>query len=433
MRVLIISHNVISETNNMGKTLLSYFRGFKADEVAEFYIQEKLPGNATVCNSFYRVTDRDALKSVFGKKVGTAFSLEKSLPESAVSTSGAVETIRQYGRKRNALVYTLRNAVWALAHWKNKKLVTWLKTFNPDVIFFMAGDYSFMFDITSAIQELLKKPVVVCCVDDYFLFNRNERSLLGKAQHRSYMKSVHKLMAKASCILTISDSMGEKYGKLFAVPCYTLHTSARKRDSSGSEHRKGISYFGNLGFKRFEQLAEIGTTIKKIGMPDFSRVDVYSGEKNPANLVGLTESNGISFHGEITSNEVATLMDHSAAIIHAESFDPQIMEMIRYSVSTKIADSLMNGPCLIAYGPEGIASIDYLKKNNAAYVITNPERLADGLREILTNEKLRTEIVKNARALAARNHDESVNPKKVREWLQLAVADSLLDHTNEEH
>ena len=68
MRVLIIGHNAIGETNNMGKTLLSYFRGFSPDEVAEFYIQAKEPKNAEVSNSYYRVTDQDALKSVFGKK-----------------------------------------------------------------------------------------------------------------------------------------------------------------------------------------------------------------------------------------------------------------------------------------------------------------------------------------------------------------------------
>lgn len=78
----------------------------------------------------------------------------------------------------------------------------------------------------------------------------------------------------------------------------------------------------------------------------------------------------------------------------------------------------MYGPCLIAYGPEGIASIDYLKENNAAYVISRPEDLEKGLTEILTNVALREQIIKNARALAKRNHNADVNPKKVREWLE---------------
>ena len=421
MKVLLISHNVISETNNMGKTMLSYFQAFAPEEIAEFYIQEKEPKNASVCNSFYRITDRDALKSVFWKKVGTSFHLTKSWPESVAPTIGAVETIRQYGRKRNAPVYIMRNAVWSLAHWKSKEMLFWLHDFNPDVIFFMSGDYSFMYKITLEIQEMLQKPLVVCCVDDYYLYNRNEGSALGRLQHRSFMKSVNRLMDKASCILTTSDSMGDAYHKLFNKPCFTLHTSAKRRSCSDKTERSGIAYFGNLGFRRFEQVAEIGKAVKRLNVNNIHEIDVYSGEKNPDNLMGLTRENGVHFHGEISSADVAARMDKCLAIIHTESFRPEFMNMTRYSVSTKIADSLLNGPCLIAYGPEGIASIDYLKKNKAAYVITRPEDLENGLREVLTNEELRAEIVENARVLGSKNHDESVNPQKVRKWLQMAV------------
>lgn len=425
MRVLLIGHNVISETNNMGKTLLAYFRDFTPDEVAEFYIQEKEPKNAAVCSNYYRITDRDALKSVFGKKPGISFHLDKSTAEDNRAMTGTVENIRQYGRKRNAFVYTVRNAVWSLAHWKTKEFASWLKNYNPDVIFFMAGDYSFMYKITLSIQEMFQKPLVVCCVDDYYLFNRNEDSFLGRQQHDSYMKCVHKLMAKASCLFTISDSMAEAYHNLFNKPCFTLHTSAKKRLDSNDKDRCGIAYFGNLSFRRFEQLVEMGKAVKRLGIEGVEYIDVYSGEKNPDNLVGLTEENGIRFHGEIPASEVAERMDQCMAIIHTESFRPRIMNMIKYSVSTKIADSLLNGPCLIAYGPEELASIDYLKKNNAAYVITKAEDLESGLREILTDEELRSEIVANARKLAAKNHDEAVNPKKVREWLQMAIDGSF--------
>ena len=423
MKVLLISHNVISETNNMGKTMLSYFQAFSPEEIAEFFIQEKEPRNASVCNSFYRITDRDALKSVFWKKVGTSFHLTKSLPESVSPTIGAVETIRQYGRKRNAFVYTARNAVWRLAHWKTDELISWLRDFDPDVIFFMAGDYGFMYRITLEIQEMLRKPLVVCCVDDYYLYNRNERSVLGRFQHTAYMKTVHKVIERASCILTISDSMGAAYRELFGKPCFTLHTSSGKRCSERTDVQEKVAYFGNLGYKRYEQLVRIGRTIKSLDLPRTRGVDVYSGEKNPEHLRDLTEENGVFFHGEIAAAEVGTYMDECLAIIHTESFDPQIQQMIKYSVSTKIADSLMNGPCLIAYGPEGIASIDYLKANHAAYVITRPEDLESGLKDILTNAALRAEIVTNARKLAEKNHDEAVNPKKVREWLQTAAED----------
>ncbi|MBP5406151.1 glycosyltransferase [bacterium] len=419
MRVLVIAHNVISETNNMGKTLLSYFKDFAPEEIAEFYIQDKDPNNAEVANNYYRFTDKDALKSVFGIRTKHVFKISETGKETTKpNNKGAAESIRQYGRKRNAFVYIARNAVWSLAHWKTKEFLGWLHDFNPDVIFFMAGDYSFMFKIAREIKEMLNKPLVVCCVDDYFFFNRNDRTFLGRLQHRAYMKSVRKTMAEASCIFTISDLMGEAYHKLFDKPCRTLHTSAKKRESGCGSTGRMLAYFGNLSFKRYEQLIEIGKTVKKLKINGIDGVDVYSAEKNPEYLQGLTEENGIRFHGEIPSSEVAECMDRCMAVIHTESFRQRTQQMVRYSVSTKIADSLLNGPCLIAYGPEAVASIDYLKKNKAAYVITKKEDLENGLLDILSNEKLRTGIIQNARELAAKNHDEALNPKKVREWLQ---------------
>ena len=424
MRVLVIAHNVISETNNMGKTLLSYFKDFAPEEVAEFYIQDKDPKNAEVSNNYYRFTDRDALKSVFGIRTKHVFKISETGKDTGTNNKGAVESIRQYGRKRNAFIYIARNAVWSLAHWKNREFLGWLHDFNPDVIFFMAGDYSFMFKIARKIKEKLNRPLVVCCVDDYFLFNRNDKTFLGRLQHRAYMKSVRKTMAEASCIFTISDLMGEAYHKLFDRPCRTLHTSARKREHKNTVKCESIAYFGNLSFKRYEQLIEIGKAVKKLKINGIDGVDVYSAEKNPEYLQGLTEENGIRFHGEISSSEVAECMDRCMAIIHTESFRQRTQQMVKYSISTKIADSLLNGPCLIAYGPEAVASIDYLKKNKAAYVITKKEDLENGLLEILSNEKLRTEIVQNARELAAKNHDAAINPKKVREWLQTATETS---------
>ena len=48
VRVLIVSHNVFSRTSNMGKTLLSYFRDFQPDEIAQFYIHSEIPTDDSI-------------------------------------------------------------------------------------------------------------------------------------------------------------------------------------------------------------------------------------------------------------------------------------------------------------------------------------------------------------------------------------------------
>ena len=134
----------------------------------------------------------------------------------------------------------------------------------------------------------------------------------------------------------------------------------------------------------------------------------------------MTEENGIRFHGMISHDEVLKVMGRSMAVIHTESFHVDTVPIVRFSVSTKIAESLMYGPCLIAFGPEGIASVDYLKENGAAFVISDPQKLGEEMHRILTDASLRESILKNARALAMKNHHGDTNSRNVRQWLALS-------------
>ena len=110
-------------------------------------------------------------------------------------------------------------------------------------------------------------------------------------------------------------------------------------------------------------------------------------------------------------------MGRSLAVIHTESFDEKNKQCVSYSVSTKIVDSLMSGTCILAYGPPEIASIHYLKENNAAYCITDDSSLITSLTEFMKNEKLRDVIINNAVSLSKRNHNSKINCEMLRDIL----------------
>ena len=434
MRVLIVSHNLISQTSNMGKTLRAYFRDFSLDEVAQFYIHSEVPVDDSVCVNYYRFTDVDALRSILlpgsrGQHFGPGDVRKDRL--SSRTDSGTLTEVYRAGRRRKPWTYLARSLVWKLSRWDNRQLWAWVEDFSPDVIFFASGDYGFMYDVARKIAEHVNKPLVVNCVDDYYLCNRNKDSLSGRLQHRRFMDTVYKTAARSSELFVICGSMQREYEKLFGKPCRVLHTAAESRRAHLSEDPKGIAYLGNMAGERNVQLAHMGRALRRIAAEDLpDHIDVYSAEQSPDRLAGLTPENGICFHGAVSAEQVSRIMEESLAVIHTESFEKS--DNIRYSVSTKIADSLMNGPCIIAYGPEGIASIDYLKENRAAYVITDPEKLETGLREILTDGQLRAQIVQNARDLAKKNHDPQTNPARVRAWLEEVCENWKKDGSGEE-
>ena len=86
-----------------------------------------------------------------------------------------------------------------------------------------------------------------------------------------------------------------------------------------------------------------------------------------------------------------------------------IKERTRYSMSTKIGESLGSGVCMFAYGPDDISSMEYLIENNVACVVTKKEDLHEKLEEILNSEELRRKYITNALKLASERHNYETN------------------------
>ena len=226
-------------------------------------------------------------------------------------------------------------------------------------------------------------------------------------------------MDYASCIYPICEKMGRDYGAYFNKPYHTLHTSSTISEPLGFEKTNAISYIGNLGYNRYKQVVAIGKALRTLdteGKPEY--IDVYSAEIRPEILAELNEENGVRFNGSVSADKVLEIMGKSMAVIHTESFDEITRRIVAYSVSTKIADSLASGTCMLAYGPGEVASIEYLKENGVAFCVTSEEELTSSLKELITNSQKRKEIAESAVALSKKNHDGDKNGKMLKESLE---------------
>ena len=66
-RVLLFSHNALSDTKNNGKTLSAIFSGWPREALAQLYLAHEAPSYA-VCGNFFRVTDGAALRGFLRRK-----------------------------------------------------------------------------------------------------------------------------------------------------------------------------------------------------------------------------------------------------------------------------------------------------------------------------------------------------------------------------
>ena len=430
-KVLVISHNVFDRRTNMGKTLSSFFFAWNPERLAQLYVHSEIP-TSDICYKCYRITDIDALKSLLpGKRnhAGRAFSetdIDTERASSRVDT-GIQHKIYSYGRKRTPLIYAARNMMWRLSGWYSDSLKQWISDFAPDVIFFAAGDYAFAYDIAFRVSKDFDIPIVMYCCDDFFINRRNPDSLLGRSVYRSFMRSVRRCFSRTAAMVTICDKMTEAYKTLFDRTIYTVYTGYSAKGQMNVDG-DGVVYLGNLGFSRNKALVEIGQALKRISERTGQQLhlDVYSAENRPEVLKELTEENGIIFHGAVDRDAVQRIIAASRLAVHVESFTEENRQKVMYSVSTKIADLLSSGRCIFAYGPADVASIEYLKKNQAACVVDAPERLEETLMDILTNRERRSDVVQSAMMLADKNHEPALVQEKIRKIIERSCRGAIL-------
>lgn len=221
-------------------------------------------------------------------------------------------------------------------------------------------------------------------------------------------------MNYATAIFTICEKMAVDYQSFYKKPAYTLHTGTEIKEPWPFPKTNHISYIGNMGYQRHKQLVALGRALLKVDSekkPDC--IDVYSAESRSEIIKDFTKENGINFCGYINSEQVKKVMGESLLLIHTESFESLPRKSVAYSVSTKIADSLASGSCILAFGPDEVASIAYLKNNNAAYCITSSDDLNTKLKIIIEDHALQDKLVKNAITLAHKNHNLNENSKLI--------------------
>lgn len=419
-KVLVISHTVFSSNGNMGKTMMDMLSCVPKEKIAQLYFHSEVPTQLN-CEKYFRITDKDMLYSVFTRKARFKIFEKEDIETDRVNSrtdSGISAKVYQFSRKRTPMIYILRNIMWSLGKWYTNELDEWIKKFNPEVVFFAAGDYSFSYKLVYKISEKYQIPVVIYCADDHFIRQKKSGNLLYNYVNNNRVKWANRVVSKSCHMITISDKMERDYGTMFGLPITTIRISAQENHYRLSfSKRKGIVYSGNLGVNRITPLLEISRALKNASISGYEYIDVYSGEKNPQTLELLTLDNGIYFHGAVRKEKLEEVLGSAKFVLHTEAFDEISKVRTRYSLSTKVAEYLQSGACVLAYGPRDISSIEYLAENNAAVILNKAIDVTEKISNITNNCEMYEKIQSKAYELVSKRHNKQENDKKIREIL----------------
>lgn len=390
----------------MGITLGNYFSNLTNIKVSQLYFSEEAPSNSkNICHSFFRITDKDAIKSIFKRwNTGKIVSPDDAGLQKASHNIGI--------KNRTPIKYLLRDLLWAFSKWHTKKLRDWLNIVRPSIIFYASGDYSFSYKISVKISKELKIPLVISAMDDYWLNNQFAKKPFGKLYYRLFKKTVNKALNCSSGIVVLTEKMKEDYSKCFKKSFFILRNGVSTTNIPSVE-RDGVYYFGNLGLNRYKSLIVLGNAINKLNLHP-NKIDVYSDEHNPNIIKAINDCPGLKLHDKIDKEKVQQLIYTARYLVHVESFE--YADRTKYSFSTKIPESLASGACLIAYGPETIASIQYLKNHKCAFVVEKGKE--ENMKEVFLDDSLCRSISSNALTVAKKDFDSKHNALLFRQWLE---------------
>ena len=359
MKVLVISHNPITTYQSMGKTFLSLFSEFTKDELCQLYIYPSLP-DVNVCNSYYRITDRNIFESYlhFGKVNGRELTIE----DIDTSKHNFYENEKEesfINVKKTALKTLLRDIMWRFSHWNNKQLRSWIQREKPTCIFFAGGESKFIYNIAMRISLQYSLPIATYICDEFY-FLENPASFTAKIEFLLLKKKIEKMMGVSKLLVTISEELNNAYSSYFQKRAITIYTGSSRSIQSetlpvGTEV-KGFYYFGNLAFGRFDSLEKIGRCLELINEEQNQeyRLYIYTRTLSASEKERIQNSKAIVYCGYVTGKEYEEAYADADILVHVESFREKDIQRVKNSISTKIADALSSNKPVLAYGPESI-------------------------------------------------------------------------------
>lgn len=426
-KLLVISHNLLDTSNNVGKTLISLLKGWPKERLYSLYFRNEQPSNY-YCNSYYLIHDKDVIKGLLSLglyKPGIVLSENKNIGDNSQTETA----LYRLGNKRKAVISLLRDIMWKFGSWKNKQLEQWLMGVNPDIILFVPNDYELAYDVLFYVNKFTNAKLITYYMDDAFYY---KQAIFGinKYRRKRLMKCGLKCSKISQKFFTTCDMMSIEYEHLFNVKCISFGNSVKiteKRiDKKDNDERIIISYIGNLHSNRWKSILEIGNALENINdnnHTDYS-IDVYSASLLDESVLNdFNRIPTINFWGAVNVDQVREIQEESDVLVHVEAFDEKSVSSTRLSISTKIFEYLAVQKPILAYGPSAIASMKYLQKTGAAVCCFSKNELINSLSSLLFSNVKRRELSKNAKEFVLVNCDPEKQKFRFKEEIITVIGD----------
>lgn len=397
-------------------TLSSVFKDYPADKLAYICIETQNP-DFNVCASHFQLSEIAMIKKLFKWRMSTGTNRKPNYTTTEIKSNEHTESkIQKWVRKHRSPIFLyLRELLWRVSGWKSNDMKKFIKAFNPDVVFLMSDPLPCVCRLQQYVIRVTQKPAAIFLMDDIWNYNDGFSLLRLMLRHE-----VKHMIPSCKIHFSISELMKEEYDRLFGIDSIILTKGivARNEDPDFSNLHRPIKivYTGQLIYGRDKSLERVVEAVAQINCKEtvHAEIHIYTQTEITPRLKQVLDKPGVCYiHEPVPYEKVKQILEDSDVLLFIESLEKKQKNIARLSFSTKLSDYFSCAKCIIAIGDGEIAPIKYLKENNAALVCTNNEQIVDGIKQLLMNPTMISELAKNAYNLGITKHSEQLMKKRV--------------------
>ncbi|MFH0342510.1 MAG: glycosyltransferase [Chromatiales bacterium] len=282
--------------------------------------------------------------------------------------------------------------------------------FQPDVIYYRPHDRPKGFhQWAEAVIDRLGVPVVTHLMDDWMA--RFEDGADAE-------KSLRSILWRSAACLSIGEAMSTAFSERYGVPFYPVANCVepeewtvldRRRRAARASEPVVIRYVGGLAEDMtLASVVDVACAVDGLHEEYGLSFEVYTmGPWLAAGCSALKGFRGVTVHeGNMSEKAHRHLLLESDLLVIAYNFDEASMRYVRYSVANKLPECLASGAPVLAYGPRGLATIDYLANHGVAEVVSerDPLRVSSALRRLAEDSDHARNLGERGRAFVFERH-----------------------------
>lgn len=410
LKILVVSNTPWRMDNSFGNTFNAYFGGMEEVEIANIYCRAGKPDASAPIARAFQITEASLIQNIkepsapSGREV---FDREESAPIESVVFNAA-------RKRRWQILFWGRDLIWKIGRWGSSELVEFVDSFDPDLLFLPVYYSNYLCDIDSWAIKHCEVPVFANISDDIYTLKQSRKSPLYWIDRLLKRRKIKKIADSCEVLYVISEVQQADYRSRFNTEVKVLRKGfdfrAIESPATASAHETlHILYTGNIGSGRWRSLGDVADAVSELNDEGIRALfDVYTPTPLTSKMYAAFDGRrGVTICGPVSSAEVAKIQEDADVLVHVESFVKADKCAVRHSISTKIPDYLRRGKCILAYGPDDVASVEYLKRGNSALVAASREELRRTLTSLVDGDVDMGALGKRAYAFARANHNKA--------------------------